>query len=137
MSTHQKSSAVLAWASGLGAGAITATVLISIAYAQGYESFARGMTIGAAIAGIAMVTLWLLGRRAGGAGRLATGDGDERDKMLAMKASSDASVGMLFGALGGTVAGMYGTPGPIVGGIVLWAGLLAWVGSYAWHSRRA
>ena|SRR5690554_2424558 len=127
---------LVAKAVGFVAGAAAASGLAALAYAAGYDSIGKGMIQGASATLGIIVILWAVGPRLGLAGRVAAGQGDERDDRILTSAFADSAFGMLFGALGSMVGSFYGLPGWGAAGIVIWAGLMTFLISTVVRSRR-
>jgi len=108
-----------------------------ITHVTGHDDMGRGAIVGGASTLLAIVLLWIFGVRAGTAGRIVSGEADERDRLNATNALADAAKGMAIAALGGTIAALYGLAGPLVGGLILWAGLLTGAISLVIRTRRA
>lgn len=118
-----------------GAGAVAA--LAGIAYATGHDSMGKGAIQGGSVTLGIVVVLWLVGRRAGMAGRVATGGFDERDDRILTHAFADSAVGMGLAAIGCLIGAFYGLPGEGVAAIVLAVGMLTVLVSSAVRARRS
>jgi hypothetical protein len=112
------------------------TAMALAAHFAGNDSLARGIVVGVGIAMLAIVALWILGERAGTAGRIASGTADERDRRLKVDALADAAVAMLMTGAVAAVAAAFGVSAIAVAGSVVWAGLLAFTWSIVVRSRR-
>lgn len=129
--------ATTAKAIGLVTGAAAASGLAAIAYATGYDSLGKGMIQGASAALGVILILWLVGPRIGLAGRVASGQADERDDRIVTSSFADSAFGMGIAAVGSMIGSFYGLPGWGAAGIVLWAGLLTFLVSTVARSRRS
>lgn len=117
-----------------GAAALTAFALV--AYSTGHDSMARGAIAGGAATLLIIAALWALGRRAGAAGRIVGDGADERDQAHVTAALADSAIAMVLAALACTVAALYGMPAALVGGAVIWAGLITGLISLVIRTRR-
>ena len=134
MSTKQSSLAVriISLVAGLTAAGIIAWVM----YAAGNESSAKGILVGAGAVVLVAIGLWVRGSRGGAAARLASGEGDERERLVMTQAASDSFFVMLGAGVLGMVGAAFGWTAIAVAGIILWAGLIAIAVSFAIRIRR-
>lgn len=135
MSTDR--STLIARLAAFTAGASAAAALAAIAYATGHPSIGKGAIQGASVMLGIIVVLWLVGRRGGMAGRVATGEFDERDDRILTHAFGDAGAAMGLAAIGSMIGAFYGLPGEGVAGIVLWVGVLTVLISAVVRARRS
>lgn len=120
----------------LVAGLTVAGVLAWIVYAAGNTSMAKGIVIGASATLALAVVLWVRGSRGGTAARLASGEGDERDRHIMTLAAADGAFVMLVAGVVGLVGAVFGWPAVAALAVVIWAGLLAIAISFAVRTRR-
>ena len=132
-----KSASLIVKAGSFVAAAAVASILAAIAYAAGFDSLGKGMIQGASAALGLMLILWIVGPRLGLAGRVASGQGDERDDRILTSAFADSAFGMGIAAVGSMIGSFYGLPGWGAAGIVLWAGLLTFLLSAVLRARRS
>lgn len=118
-------------------GAAAVAALAGLAYATGHDSMGKGAIQGGSVTLGVIVVLWILGRRAGMAGRVATGGFDERDDRILTHAFADSAVGMGLAAIGSLIGSFYGLPGAGVAAIVLATGMLTLLVSSAIRARRS
>ena len=117
-------------------GAAAVSILAALAYAAGYDSLGKGMIQGGSVTLGFILILWVVGPRLGLAGRVASGQVDERDDRILTSAFADSAFGMGIAAVGSLVGSFYGLPGWGAAGIVLWAGLITFLTSTVLRSRR-
>ncbi|MFN3865966.1 MAG: hypothetical protein ACK4MD_04540 [Demequina sp.] len=122
---------------GFVAGAAACAGLAWIAYATGHDSMAKGAIQGGSVTLAVIVVLWLVGRRAGMAGRVFNGAFDERDDRILTHAFADSSVAMGVAAIGCLIGAFYGLPGEGVAAIVLTVGMLTVLVSSVIRARRS
>jgi hypothetical protein len=134
MSTKRNALAIRVTA--LATGVTAAGALAWILYATGNESTAKGVIIGAGAVVLAAVVLWARGTRGGAAARLASGEGDERERMVMTQAAADGAFVMLIAGVVGTVGALFGWSAVAVAGSILWAGLISIAVSFAIRIRR-
>jgi hypothetical protein len=134
MSTKRNALAVRAAA--LATGVTVAGILAWILYAAGKESTAKGVIIGASAVVLAAVILWARGTRGGAAARLASGEGDERERMVMTQAAADGALVMFIAGVVGTIGALFGWSAVAVAGSILWTGLIAIAASFAIRIRR-
>lgn len=112
------------------------TAFAVVAYAAGFDSIGKGVIIGGSATVLVILSLWVFGNRAGTAGRIASGKADERDKANLTESFANAAMAMVIAALACTVAAFYGMPAELIGGAVIWAGLLTGLISLAVRTRQ-
>jgi len=112
------------------------TTFALIAHSTGHDDMAQGAIVGGAVTILAITALWAFGVRAGTPGRIVSGAADERDRTHVTAALADSAKAMALAALAFTIAALYGMPAPLVGGAILWAGLLTGLSSLIIRIRR-
>jgi hypothetical protein len=120
---------------GFVGGLVAATALALVAWNAGNGSVAKGIVVGASLTLVCAVVLWVVGPRAGLAGRLANAKADERDDRIMTRALADAALAMGVAACAGVVWAMYGAEAIAIAGVVLWSGLVTLLISATVRSR--
>ena len=120
-------------------GAVVCALLAGIAWAADHPDFARGIVFGGTLGIGAAVTLKVLSRTrfASAEARLASGQADEREKTLAVRALAIAAAAMYVAAIICAFATMFGLEAQASLAIIMFTGLIVTSASFALLARTA